>query len=1057
MADLKLNDSEERYLLDLYEKLDAAQQDGNEEAEIKAFQALQHFYISKETMPQKIGKAYESTMAGLNEGISKGVGLPVDISNLILAMGEKGVKKLMKETGFELSPDATIISPHPFGGGASVEKLFNKIGIKTDYDKTRLLTHITGRIAEEVGINIPLMALPLKGATPKNMAKIAGIETSAAAAAGHGAAWAQVYDPANEAKIPGTNIPANLEAWAMALGYLSPVTVMSTYNAIDGAVGISSGVGTIASKLPLPTFLKPRPTAHKAAANILFSKLSDDDIAKLLVDLEKKNMTKEQLFEKYGLTEDDLGISILGDNVNQTNFPRLLDEVLDNEELTILRDQIIQRSEGLELAQALESYKLTRMIELEKKLRKKIVPEEYTPVKEGDIIPGTVSLAIENRIKGINDYFSQRLALAETIAAEKMALVGPNLTRAQATKLLKQELGEALDDMLRQEKTLWGKVGDKVDTSTIGDSAMEILLDQFKTTPNASVPSILKKLAGEKRMHEAGLIQVPEKAVEGLKGGLLEGKQPIDELLNLKALVHDEIRRASKLGTKQGDILAENYSKILDEIDSSLINFGSEETIEAANAALAYTNKMQKEIYDGSIGSILEYNVKKSADGIPQGVDIINAKKFDELMSKGEEGGIQSKDFLKIMNGEKKAIQEKIKDDVARLIDTRTGMLPAKTLEKYLKDNEEIINMFPTLKKQLMETDSAKRLVEDRLQTVIQTERDLSKYRSQTLLGNDQLGLSNNTIIKRIFSPKATKEDALVATDNIVKILQRGDESGLALQGFQDSVTEFIFNSIKPVTKKGKQTLNLDKTISFINNNKDALIKIYGDDGYTLWKEFSDTLEQVQPALLTGNVGKLDAFAKNNIIVSAIGRITGAKLGSAGLGPPLVLAGLGGRLANKIIGSKTESEVIRLLSKAFRDPEFAADLIKPLADETFDNIQSNINRFLKDDKARLTTSTRIGAEIGIEEEQTEPGLNVTVPLPATEEEEVPVSMNIPNEASRLSNVAMANPVGMRGMPTGAMDPNTMARGQQLFNKPGEITFAAQGGIMNARKPIQRVA
>jgi hypothetical protein len=62
-----------------------------------------------------------------------------------------------------------------------------------------------------------------------------------------------------------------------------------------------------------------------------------------------------------------------------------------------------------------------------------------------------------------------------------------------------------------------------------------------------------------------------------------------------------------------------------------------------------------------------------------------------------------------------------------------------------------------------------------------------------------------------------------------------------------------------------------------------------------------------------------------------------------------------------------------------------------------------------------------------------------------------------NEVSRLSNANIANPVSMRGMPTGNINPNTMARGSQLFNKPGEITFAAQGGIMNARKPIQRVA
>ena len=88
MAEKEFNNAEKRYLLDLYEKLDKAQQDGNEEAELKAFEALQHFYISKETTPEKIGKAYESTMAGLNEGISKGIGLPVDIANLIIAMGE---------------------------------------------------------------------------------------------------------------------------------------------------------------------------------------------------------------------------------------------------------------------------------------------------------------------------------------------------------------------------------------------------------------------------------------------------------------------------------------------------------------------------------------------------------------------------------------------------------------------------------------------------------------------------------------------------------------------------------------------------------------------------------------------------------------------------------------------------------------------------------------------------------------------------------------------------------------------------------------------------------
>ena len=69
----------------------------------------------------------------------------------------------------------------------------------------------------------------------------------------------------------------------------------------------------------------------------------------------------------------------------------------------------------------------------------------------------------------------------------------------------------------------------------------------------------------------------------------------------------------------------------------------------------------------------------------------------------------------------------------------------------------------------------------------------------------------------------------------------------------------------------------------------------------------------------------------------------------------------------------------------------------------------------------------------------------------------------PNPESRLSNINMASPISavdMAAMPTtadtGPMNMDTMARGSQLFSGPREITFAAQGGIMNARKPMQRV-
>ena len=49
-------------------------------------------------------------------------------------------------------------------------------------------------------------------------------------------------------------------------------------------------------------------------------------------------------------------------------------------------------------------------------------------------------------------------------------------------------------------------------------------------------------------------------------------------------------------------------------------------------------------------------------------------------------------------------------------------------------------------------------------------------------------------------------------------------------------------------------------------------------------------------------------------------------------------------------------------------------------------------------------------------------------------------------------------LGFRSVGAGSADPNTYAKGVELFGKnPREITFAAQGGIMNTRTAFQRVA
>ena len=70
----------------------------------------------------------------------------------------------------------------------------------------------------------------------------------------------------------------------------------------------------------------------------------------------------------------------------------------------------------------------------------------------------------------------------------------------------------------------------------------------------------------------------------------------------------------------------------------------------------------------------------------------------------------------------------------------------------------------------------------------------------------------------------------------------------------------------------------------------------------------------------------------------------------------------------------------------------------------------------------------------------------------------------PNDQSSLSNINIVPPTlpdNLRVSPVkpvnmSSINPNTMDRGKQLFGGPNEITFASKGGIMNARKIMQRV-
>ena len=733
---------------------------------------------------------------------------------------------------------------------------------------------------------------------------------------------------------------------------------------------------------------------------------------------------------------------MFGEEIDASKFPRTLDQITAEPELIILRQQLEGSEVGTKLIEDIQQTKLTRLLELENNFLKNMKKKDYSMTKDYGI-ESTVG-AVEARVNHVTNFLDKRLNLAKQTAADKIQAINPNMTREQASAVLRREIDEALQDALNLEQKMWSNIEGTIDGNIISTGAAAIINNQFKTTDPKNIPKILYDLAGDKNLVEAGLIQGATKketigpglgtrdvSVEPTTG-VLSNKESISEILNLRTRVRDELRGENSKPNPSKEKI-QSLEDLLGVIDESFMDAGSAKNLNDLTQAISYSDSLKANYYSGEIGKIIGYDTSGKYGVLPDTT-------FNKLIQTGETGGVTTRDVNKIIEQDSVGIQEGLRVRFANLADN-DGNIPQNMRDKFVQNNEEALNEFPLLKQQFLDANESRNIVEQSLKNYKVAQRDVQKYRLETLASEGGQTLSAKGIVTSIFGAKDPVKDI----NNIIKLSAR-DETGAALKGLQNETTDFMLNQIKTkeITVGGKsQTVpDIKKLNNFIRTNEEALVALYGDDGFKTIQEFQSVLKDIDNVIISGGMDDLEVIARNNVFVSSVGRILGTKVAAATGGPALVFAGIGGRVANALISKKSAKEIKALLGKAFTDTDFATELLKPYVDKQQEIVSKSINSYLVN-------------AFGEKVRDTQEGLNVTVPLPATEElpEEVPVSMNTVNPASRLSNVNMVQPI----TDTGPVNPNTMARGSQLFNKPGEITFAAQGGIMNARKQIQRVA
>ena len=979
---------------------------------ISNYQTLQSMVVANEGVWNKTKNLWEESNVGLNKGFTELLGFPIDMSNMLMYFGEQKTREALASAGFDVQTEnyePYFSSDNPILGSKSIQNFYNDLGIRTEYDKSRASTAFVGRVSEELGLTLPIIAVPglslAKGAM--NPGKVVAGETALSLTSGIFAATAQQAGAS----------PMG-EAYASMAGYLTPLALYKVFpkQSIKDAFSVT---------------FTPDKAARTSSTTILANALlKDNKITQVQFEgIINKLAAGDSTF--FGKTYPKQG---------EGAFPALLNDIVDAPGLEALQKIILAAEDGGAFFNQIQGIKTQQNAMLEIAFLNRL--DEITKSSNAAKLSMT---DITSEFPVLKDYYKMRLTLAEDTAGQIIAKLGDQINPEQAALILQRELNSALFDARNMEKVAHANLS-PLPSSTLDDiknGFQSIINNQLQVSDGANIPSVISNVAGKQQTTTVtsvggkGLSDTSEVTKTFSILDNIDEKNTTTEVLSLKNHLYDLKNKEIKKGVNANIDKINAIEDAIGVVDNAIINGyrSTDQSLLDVNNALDFTNNLRVNFYDNpDIGGVLGYN-NLSGD-----MAVINQQKIEKLINKNTVNSVSE-----VLDGTSKGVEQKILQELVGLADNNNQITNA-TLNAFLKKNKELLESYPDLNNQIIDLKDANKLISDVKSKGGEfgvTLNQLQSNRAKLLLDTtvDQSDLTFKGILENAFKQSTDKKNATF--ESYLNLVQ---DDVIALTGLQNEVTDFMMNTIKTKKIKGgtidaepQIVMDLSETNKFIEGNQDVLLKIYGEEGLATINEMNTVLFNIEKVINNPGqyAGLIDNLKGNNLFVSSIGRIAGSNIAGMTGGPALVFASIGGRLANNFISGKSVQETMLILQKAFTDPQFAAELLEPVNKTLIKEKEQLINGYLSSvtDLVKVPAPVR-ASEIAIEEEQSAP-INVEKPAEVEGSSINNTNIIMPNIPNQKTNV----------------NPNMMAAGQSVFGQDDPVF----SGIMSTNVGKQRVA
>lgn len=554
-------------------------------------------------------------------------------------------------------------------------------------------------------------------------------------------------------------------------------------------------------------------------------------------------------------------------------------------------------------AEAIESLSKS-MIELERQMR-----------KLGYGSPELLREITQKRVAAIELGMDNRVTTAMQKAQDTLNRVPVAQRKGAEAKIVENELRKGMQQEQKRVQAIWKEVPLGLDVDVENTRlTFNSIVDDTAHAQRGDIPSILK---GDPIVAKKGLTSTTLREMQGLRSKMLE---------------IERIARKNSLWNR-----ARIASDIADAILEDIGNSGP--GVESLQTALAATRQFKARYESGIVAEILGFSKSGAPTISPElTLDI-------SLGRMGQRGAI---DINKVViTPEAVAATERYlgRSFTDYAADIGTGKINPIKSERWVRNNEAILDQFPNLRKRMIDATKAQELADTtrvRMDARKKALQDPNISISARFLNKADMGIE----VEGIFKSK----NPLKMTVELVR-QSRKDTTGRALEGLRGGMIDYMLekSSVGAYNELGEQTLSGRTLLNFINKNELALREAFTTEQIIRMRRIGKELTQIEIFdKITATKSGIEMTDLPSNALRIFARITGARLGGRlgkeSVGGSLQMAGIFSGRAKAWIDRLVKDRAAAMIHDAIlsKDPALLQSLLLPL-DKPGIVTQENLN------------------------------------------------------------------------------------------------------------------